>query len=421
MNQKVFIQHRDRFLKAMKENSFAILFSGVAPHKTNDQSYPYTPNRNFFYLTGLKRENFVLLLVKGKTRQEAFLFIEEASDYATKWLGRRLTKDEASEISGITVDHIRFVEDFPAFVSSAVLSGSRRAIVDKPDTLYLDLYRFKPFLKPVALDSAAFILNNYPEIKVQMANEIIDAQRVIKDEEEIAEIRKAIEAARQGIEAVMKFATPGINEHQIEAYYEYQSKMAGSDNPSFASIIASGKNGCVLHYEDNNQVVQDGTLVLMDLGALSNLYAADISRTFPISGVFSTRQKQIYDIVLRANKLTMEKAKPGVFIHELNQYTRSILAQGLKQIGLIKEDAELDRYYYHTVSHYLGIDVHDVGTYQIPLQKGMVITIEPGLYIEEEQIGIRIEDNVLITEDGHENLSQSILKEPCEIERLMIR
>lgn len=416
MNVAVLKRHRESLLNEMKDSSFALFYSGSAPHKTQDQTYVYTPNRNFYYLTGLKRENFVLVLIKGAQRTFEFLFIEEPSDYATKWLGKRLTKEEASEISGIDVNQIRYVDQFQSFVSTSILSNNRGALIKKPENLYLDLYRFKPFVQPISLEKSSFILLSYPEIAVQSINEIIDLQRMIKSEEEIKEIQTAISYSKFAIESVMKHAQPGMNERELEAHYEYALKLAGSNGTSFDSIIASGKNATVLHYIDNNSVTEDKQLVLMDLGALSNVYASDISRTFPLNGVFTPRQRQLYEIVLKANKMSIEFVKPGITWPELNQYAKNILAEECKKIGLIKEIDEISKYYYHNVSHFLGLDVHDVGSYLEPLKPGIVLTIEPGLYVEEEGIGIRIEDNILITEDGRINLSESILKEVKDIE-----
>jgi len=217
----------------------------------------------------------------------------------------------------------------------------------------------------------------------------------------------------------LKFAKPGVNERELEAYYEYQIKMAGSKGISFDSIVASGKNGTILHYIDNFSEVKEGSLVLLDLGAKNGLYSSDISRTFPINGKFSERQKQIYEIVLNTNKKIIEMVKPGVMVNDLNLSAKKMLMEEAKKIGLIKEDHEIDKYYYHGVSHYLGLDTHDVGTYHEPLQAGVVLTVEPGFYIEEEGIGIRIEDNVLVTETGRRNLSESIKKEWIDIENLM--
>ncbi len=420
MKTKDFINRRVSFSSQMQDNSFALFYSGMAPHKTLDAFYVFTPDRNFYYLTGLKRENFYLLLAKTTSGHKEYLFIEEPSDYATKWLGRRMTKEEAAKISGIEEKNIRFVEQFKAFVAQGVMLDSRKSVFENtPEHLYLDLYRYKPMIKPVSLEVFKEIIDTYPELMIKDSRKITDELRRIKSDDEIKEIKKAIAYTKAGIEAILKYAKPGINENTIEAKFEFEIKLAGSKGISFDTIVASGKNATVLHYIDNNSDVAENEMVLLDLGALSGLYAADISRTFPVSKKFTERQKQFYQIVLDVNKKTIEKIKPGIYVDELNQFARDELAKGLMGIGKIKEISEIDKYYYHSVSHYLGIDVHDVGTYKKPLEPGVVLTVEPGLYIEEEGIGIRIEDDILVTKDGHENLSKAIIKEINAIEDFM--
>ena len=421
MSQALFVKNRRNFLARMEDRSFALLFSGEAPHKTADQYYPYVANRNFYYLTGLSRPHFVLALLKADGVTKEFLFIEEATDYSEKWLGHRLTREEAAAISGIPVSQIQFTQQMEAFVGSAVLSNSRKALMSLPRFLYLDLHRPQPQVKPVAMTQAAFLLENYPEIVLKNAGELLNSLRMIKDPWEVGEIEKAIGYAKAGIEAVWKAARPGINEHALEALFEYAARTAGSEGLSFGTILASGINATALHYEDNNCVVADGDLVLTDLGCLAGPYASDITRTFPVSGKFSPRQRQLYQLVLDVNKACIDFVKPGILWADLNALAKKKLAEGALRLGLISEEAQIDRYYYHTVSHYLGLDVHDVGNYNEPLREGMVLTIEPGLYVAEEKIGIRIEDNILITRDGARNLSQDILKEVDDIEAFLSR
>jgi Xaa-Pro aminopeptidase len=210
-------------------------------------------------------------------------------------------------------------------------------------------------------------------------------------------------------------------EYEVEANFDYVLKCFGVTDYAFKTIAASGVNATVLHYSQNNTKTQDGDLILFDLGAQWNYYNADITRTFPLSGKFTERQKEIYNIVLKAMDDTMAVIKPGVPFAKLNETTRASLAEGLKKIGLIKEDSELSKYYFHGVSHYLGLDTHDVGSRDTELKPGMVLTIEPGLYIEEEKIGIRIEDDVLVTEGGSENLAKDIIRTVEDIEKLMNR
>ena len=204
-------------------------------------------------------------------------------------------------------------------------------------------------------------------------------------------MKEAIKITNEGINLMMKKARPGMVEHELEAYFEYTLKKHGVIT-SFDTIAASGTNGCILHYSDNNRKTEDNELILFDLGAYKNNYASDISRTFPLNGKFTELQKKYYDIVLDCNKKCIKFVKPGVTWKELNDYAKDILSEGLIKLGKIKEKEELIKYYYHSIGHYLGLDVHDVGPYTESLKEGQVITIEPGLYVKEDNIGIRIED-----------------------------
>ncbi len=420
MKNTEYINRRKNLLVELIDGSFAILASGEAMHKTWDQFHKYIPNRHFFYLTGLKRENFFLLLAKDGNKCFEYIFIEEPSDYANKWLGRRLTKEEVSDISGIEISNILYVEEFKDFVANKILTDSRTALLSStPKNLYLDMFRYQKMKKPMSFTYLADIVDNYPELVIKDLNNIISNHRRIKSDEEVKEIKQAIKYTKAGIEAILKNAKAGINEGHLEALFEYTIKVAGSTGVSFDTIVASGKNATVLHYVDNNQTVKEGDLVLLDLGALSNLYAGDISRTFPISGKFNERQSALYQLVLDVNKATIEKVKPGLYVRELNEFAKDMLAQGMIKLGLIKEKNEVDKYYYHGVSHYLGLDVHDTGTYSETLVPGVVLTVEPGIYVAEEGIGIRIEDNVLVTKSGYENLSKDIIKEIKDIEAFM--
>lgn len=419
MNSESFTNNRKAFIAKMETPSFALLFSGVAPHKSNDQLYPFVTDRNFYYLTGLMRENFTLLLVKGAKYESEFLFIEEPSDFATKWLGKRMSQAEAAAISGIKVENIRLNQELNGFMHAAVLSDSRKALIEMPKILYLDLYRAKPYQKPKSLQQANELITAYPELALKNLNDILYDLRTIKSESEIKMIEQAIAYTNIGIEALMANAKPGVNERHFDALFDFTIRLHGSEGTAFNTIVASGKNATVLHYEENNKDTVDNDLVLLDLGALSGPYAADISRTFPVNGKFTARQREIYSLVLDVNKKTIKKIKPGLTVAELNKFASDELAKGLLKLGLIKDASEVGKYYYHMVSHYLGLDVHDVGSYQRPLAPGMVITVEPGLYIEEEGIGVRIEDDVLVTENGQRNLSEAIVKEIDAIEELM--
>ena len=420
MNSIDFVRRRKILMDEMIDQSFALLASGEAMHKTLDQFHKFIPNRHFFYLTGLTRENFVLLLAKNDDKYLEYIFIEEASDYATKWLGKRMTKAEVAAVSGFDLKNIFYIQDFRDFLVNRILTDSRAAILSKtPNYLYLDLFRYKKMRKPISFSIFSEVIDNYPELIIKDLNCLISEYRRVKEKVEIIEIKKAIQATKSGIEAIMKFAKPGVNEGHLEALFEYQVRLSGSSGLAFDTIVASGANATVLHYIENDKTVEDGNLVLLDLGALSNLYAGDISRTFPVNGRFTERQAQFYQMVLNVNKATIEKVKPGIFVKELNEFAKEMLTDGMIKLGMIKERTEIEKYYYHGVSHYLGLDVHDVGTYSEPLSPGVVITIEPGIYVEEEGIGIRVEDNILVTKNGYENLSKDIIKEISDIENFM--
>ena len=417
MSRNEFIERRKALCEQLEDQSFALLASGEAKHKSLDQHFKYFPERNFFYLTGLKREKFILVLAKNKKAFLDFIFIEEPSDYATKWLGRRLTKEEVSEVSGIDIQRIHYLEDFESFISNRFLLDSRQLILDQvPTKVYLDMYRAKPLNKPISFGYFKKIIDAYPELRIKDISGMISEMRRVKSESEVNDIRKAIQHTQAGIHGIFDYAKPGINERELEATFEYSVKLSGSSGVSFDTIVASGGNATVLHYVENDQIIHDNDLVLLDLGAYNNEYSADISRTFPVNGKFSKRQAELYQMVLDVNKETIKRVKPGIYVKELNEFAKDALAEGMLKLGMIKEKSEISKYYYHNVSHYLGLDVHDVGTYSKKLVPGVIVTVEPGIYIEDEKIGIRIEDDVLVTENGYDNLSKDIIKEIIDIE-----
>lgn len=411
MKKEFFIRNRENILENIKDNSMLILFAGEAPQKSADEAYAFTPNRNFYYMTGISRENMILMITKINNKVNQMLFIEKADPILEKWIGKRMTVEEASEASGIY--NVQFLEDFEDNFARLMLNHNMKK-------LYLDLEKrsFNSILTP-AYTFAKTVQDKYPQLKIKNVYEDICNLRLIKTEEEVAEMRKAIEITNEGIKSLMSNAKPGMMEYQIEANFDYVLKCAGVTDYAFKTIAASGINATVLHYSQNNTKTEDKDLILFDLGAQWNYYNADISRTFPLNGKFTERQKEIYNIVLKAMDDTMAVIKPGVPFAKLNETAKNSLAGGLKKLGIIKEDSEISKYYFHSVSHYLGLDTHDVGSREAELKEGMVLTVEPGLYIEEEKIGIRIEDDVLVTENGCENLAKNIIKSIEDIEAFM--
>lgn len=409
---KTFVsENRKQFAKQMKTGSLALFFNGSAPNSTADSFYPFRPNKNFLYLTGIKREEFILAIVKKKDSAHSTLFIKKPNYDIEKWVGIYLKKDEALEASG--VDEVLFVEDFDTWLNTKMNLGE----VDK---VYLDLFRLSPHATGTkATEYAGIIQTKYPFIKVKNATKMIAKLRLIKSDAEVETLQKAIDMTNEGLKRVLGTIKPGQREYEAVAEFDYGIGKLGADREAFETIAASGKNAVVLHYVSNDDVMEDGELILMDLGAQLNEYSADISRTYPVNGKFSERQKAVYNVVLSTNEAIIAMVKPGVTTAELNARARELLTEGLKELGLITEDKDLTKYYYHSIGHPLGLDTHDVGGRELTLEPGMVITVEPGLYIAEEGTGIRIEDDILVTEEGHDVLSKDIIKSVEDIEAFM--
>lgn len=413
MDKEFFIRNRKALLERVEDNSILLLFAGKAPYKSADEQYQFIPNRNFYYITGIDEEMVILLISKLNGVVSEKLFIQRPDPVMAKWIGATISENEATERSGI--EEIDYLDRFEGSIGSLF---SR----NKVEKVYLDLERQELDTSTTkAQEQAKLLIQKYPYIQIKNIYYDIAELRMIKSPEEINLTKRAIEVTKEGILSMMDNAKPGMMEYEIEAYFDFVLKKNGITNNAFHTIAGSGINGTILHYSANNTQTKDGDLILFDLGAQYNYYNADITRTFPVNGKFTQRQKDIYNVVLRANEAVKAAAKPGILLKELNDIAKGVLIQGCKDLGLIKEDNEISKYYYHSVSHFLGLDTHDVGSYSMRLMPDMVITNEPGLYIEEEDIGIRIEDNLLITEDGCENLSKDIIKTVEDIENYMLK
>lgn len=416
MNNKFYNKNRKNYFKEIKDNSLTVLFSGVEKQRSADQDYDFEVDRNFYYLSGIDQSKAILVLLKAKGENKEYLFVEETSELMAKWVGKKLSKEEAKEIS--SVENIRYISEFEAFLFNIL--NSTRYSVSNIESLYLNLERKndKYHISP-ALVFKNEIVNDYPEIKIKNAYQIIIGLRMTKTEEEITLIKEAIKITKGGILELMKKSKPGLFEYQLESYFDQYIMFNGQKKHAFKTICAAGKNATILHYVNNNNILKDGDLVLFDLGSAHENYISDISRTFPVNGKFSPRQKEVYEAVLRVQKKCIEFLKPGITWEDYNKYANELIIQQLKKLGLIKEDQEFRNFYYHSIGHFIGLDTHDPGLYDIVFKEGMVMTVEPGLYIEEENIGIRIEDNILITKDGNVNLSKDIIKEVKDIEEFM--
>ena len=407
----MFENNRKKLIESMKENSLLILFAGAAPYRSADQVYKFTPNRNFYYLTGIDEPNVIVTILKTDKEAIETVYVEREDELMAKWVGRAISKDEASEVSGIK--STKYLDEFDSTISSYI---DRRGI----NKIYLDLERQSiniPSTK--AQDMANTLRVKYPHLKIKNIFHKIAKLRMVKNDREVELIQKAIGITKEGILAMAKNLTPGMKEYEVEAYFDFKIKSLGASAHAFSTICAAGKNATVLHYEDNNQEAKDGDLILFDLGAEYDYYCSDISRTIPINGKFTDRQKQIYQIVLNAMKEVEKNTKPGLTLADLNNIAKKALAKGCMEIGLIEKEEEIGKYYFHSVGHSLGLDTHDVWILDSKLEEGAVITNEPGLYIEEEGIGIRLEDDLLVTKDGCINLSKDIPVEIEDIEALM--
>ena len=408
----MFKTRRENVIKSInEEKAMVILFAGTAMHKTCDQFFPFEPNRNFYYMTGIDKPQLIYLAIKNGENIDETLFIERYDELKAKWDGATIQEDEAKKISSI--ENIKYLDEFEKTFSNLVF---RNYI----ETIYLDLENRYLDSTKASFKQANIIKEHYPHISIKNIYNNLGYFRLFKTDDEIENIKKAINITKQGIEYIWKNTKPNIKEYELEACFDYEIKRNGSKDKAFNTILASGKNATVLHYGENNDTINDGELILIDLGATYKYYNGDISRTFPANGKFSDRQKQLYNIVLEGQRKVMEAIKPGLPFKRLNEILIKHYEEELSKIELIKDKSEVSKYYYHGVSHYLGLDTHDVSSPDVlELKEGMVITVEPGLYIAEEGIGIRIEDDVLVTKTGYENLSYDIIKTVEDIENFL--
>lgn len=415
--KELYIKRRKSVFHKLMDNSIAILHSGYKQFKSADSEYPFVVNHNFYYLTGIDQADVTLVIGKFNQEYHEYLFLDSIDEVMAKWVGRTLYKKEASEISGISTENMRFNENFYTFITNTL--QPTRHFTNVAENVYLDLERREQTLyNTFALVFARKLKKEYPSVKIENLYAMLLRLRMVKEEYEVELIRESIETTKKAIYNVMYHAKEHHMESIAQAYHDFELIAADKIN-SFDPIIAAGHNATILHYVANNSKIEPDTLMLMDVGCYTKHYSSDISRTFPVSGKFTDRQKEVYEIVLDCNKKCIAYAKAGMSWKELNDFAKRILANGCKKLGLIKEDCELEKYYFHSIGHSLGLDVHDPSIDNSGLLEGMVITIEPGLYIPEESIGIRIEDDIQITKDKAIVLSKDIIKEIKDIENMM--
>ncbi|MGO5136598.1 aminopeptidase P family protein [Clostridium butyricum] len=415
MEKMVYSEHRSALMNKIDNNSIVILFSGNAPKKTGDEVYQFTPDRNYYYLTGISEENHIVVLSKFNNEISEKLFLKEIDLAKEMWNGKTLRDFEAKEISGI--EDTVYMNEFYGYLNR-LIKGAEEI------NLYLDLDRQNYCEEDSNGNKFAEVFKGkYPQVIIKNVSSNITPLRMIKSKSEIAEMQRAIDITIDGVESLMKNAKAGMKEYELEAYFDFVCKTNGAKDFAFRTIAAAGKNATTLHYVENNSEIKNDDLILFDLGAQWNFYNADITRTFPVGGKFTDRQKQVYEAVLRVNKAVIEKIKPGVVYKELNAWATDLIAEECIKLGIIKEKKDVSKYYWHSIGHNLGLDTHDVEPQgrNFVFEEGMVFTVEPGIYISEESIGIRIEDDVLVTADGCEVLTKGMMKEVSEIEAFMKR
>ena len=423
LSSHLYSKNRDRFVQAMKPGGLAVFNSNDIYPISADSTLPFAQHRDIFYLSGINQEESILLLFPNALKPEhrEILFIKKTNELIAVWEGQKLTQKQATALSGIQT--VCWLDDFEAMFET---------LAHEAKVFYFNTnehYRAKVETQTREDRFIKWAKAKFPSHPTEKSNFILQKLRSVKDAEEIDQIKNAIDITENGFRRVLPFIKPGVWEFEIEAEYVHEFLKNRSDGFAYTPIIASGKNCNVLHYIDNNKQCQSGDLILMDVGAAYGNYASDMTRTVPVSGKFTARQRAVYDAVLRVEKAAMELLVPGILIKEYHQEVGQIMTDELIGLGLLNqvtvknqdpEKPAYKKYFMHGTSHHLGLDTHDYGLVDQPLQANMVLTVEPGIYIPEEGFGIRIEDDVVTQEHGPPiNLMENIPKEPDEIEHLM--
>lgn len=396
-------KRRTKLLESLKDNSALLLFSGSEIKKSADGFFDFVANRNFYYLSGIKQENSILFITKIKGKVEEKILTLPYDPHQAVWTGRRLTSEEAKTLSGVAT-HLTT----PNY--DELLEGLKGQV----ETIYLDLEPGILNHKGVETKKLGLQIAGVYGFAVENVYPFIVRQRMVKDDYEVALIKDSIHLTANALKDAIASVTPGKYEYEIAALFEYGIKKHHGEL-GFSTIAASGEHGVILHYPHLDAKLNKDELLLLDLGGHNNMYTADISRTIPISGKFTPLQQTIYEIVLACNKKVIKEIKPGKTLMDLQNFTREFLKNELVKAKIMSVDEDISSYYYHGVSHHLGLDTHDPSERSLPLEPGNVITVEPGLYFAKHKIGVRIEDNVLVTANGSLNLSIEIPKEIKDI------
>lgn len=422
LDPQVFSTNRKRFTERMKENSIAIFVSNDEVPSNGDAIYPFKQNSDLYWLSSITQEDSMVILFPDNpdAKYREVLVLVRPNETKEKWDGKRLRREEATGLSGI--ETIVWLDSLDALL---------QPWIHLADTIYLDSNENDRKASLVKTRDYRFIeemKSRYPLHQYARAAKLMKELRAIKTDHEIEVVKKAVEITGNTFKRLLKFIKPGVMEYEIEAEIIHSFMTQRANGQAYGCIVASGDRARTLHYVNNSEECKDGELILMDFGADYGGYAADLSRTVPVNGKFTDRQKEVYNICLHLHNFAKSILKPGISIVD---YTDKVGEEATRQflnIGLLKEEDVKNedpenkayrKYLYHGISHHLGIDVHDLGTRTAPIKPGMLFTIEPGIYIEEEQMGIRIENNVWITEDGNVDLFEGIPITVEEIEAVM--
>ena len=423
LNKQLFIDNRERFKSMMEPNSLAIFHSNDIYPTSADGTMPFKQATDILWLSGVDQEDSVLVIFPDAKRNEdkELLFLTETNDLIAVWEGEKLTKKEAFEVSGI--ETVYWLSEFDTIMKS---------LMSQTENVYLltqeHLRRNTP-VQTREMRLNAELKNIYPNHNYKRSAPFLNKLRSVKTALEIEVMKIAAEITAAGFNRVLKFLKPDCWEHEIEAEFIHEFVKRRSRGFAYSPIIGSGSNACVLHYLENNKQCISGDLVLIDVGAEYANYACDVTRCFPVNGKFTDRQREVYESVLRVEKASIELLKPGALLSEYHMQVGDLMTKELINLNLLSQE-EVDnqnpswpaykKYFMHGTSHYLGLDVHDYGLWDgSQMEAGMVVTCEPGIYIQEEGIGIRIEDDILITSNGYINLTKEIPKEVSEIEAAM--
>ena len=419
----LFARHRARFTASLKPNSVAFFNSSDIYPTSADGSFPFKQATDILWLSGIDQEESILLLFPDapKPEQREMLFLVETNDLIARWEGAKLSKDEARALSGI--QSIHWLSDFDRIL---------REVMAHAQHAYLLSHEHIRRSNPVETREDRFgadLRRRFPNQEYERSAPALMALRAVKDPEEVAIMQVAADITAAGYDRVLRFLKPGVWEYELEAEFLHEFVRLRSHGFAYTPIIGSGANACVLHYITNDAQVHDGDMVLFDVGAVYGNYACDVTRCFPANGRFTPRQRQVYEAVLRVEKAAINLLKPGVRLPDYHVQVGELMTEELIGLGLItREDvAQQDpswpvykKYFMHGTSHYLGLDVHDYGLWDgSEIKEGMVFTVEPGIYIPEEGLGIRIEDDIVVTKGEPINLTKAIPKEVEDIERMM--